>query len=116
MATVRDEQKRDKGLLFCKTYCFFALRVAVDVDVVFAYKHYVDVLPSSLGLQKHRKQPEKFYFLTNYFVIVHLSRLYIMSDNTRSFWPGVKYNFTCEIIKLPCQRSVRLSVKMALKF
>ena len=52
MATVRDAQKRDKG-------CFFAVCVAVDVDVVVAYKHYVDVLQSSLGLQKHRKQPEK---------------------------------------------------------
>ena len=37
----------------------FAVRVAVDVDVVVAYKHYVNVLQSSLGLQKHRKQPEK---------------------------------------------------------
>ena len=108
MATVRNAKKRDKGLLFCKSKPNPAVRVAVDVDVVVAYKHYVDVLPSSLGLQKHRKQPEKFYFLTNYFIIVHLSRLYIMSDNTRSFWPGVKYNFTCE--------SESLSVKMALKF
>ena len=59
MATVRNAKKRDKGLLFCKSKPNPAVRVAVDVDVVVAYKHYVDVLPSSLGLQKHRKQPEK---------------------------------------------------------
>ena len=61
MATVRNAKKRGKGLLFCKSkpIAFFPFALPVDVDVVFAYKHYVNVLQSSLGLQKHRKQPEK---------------------------------------------------------
>ena len=50
-----------KGLLFCKSkpIAYLPLSVAVDIDVVVAYKHYKNVLQSSLGLQKHRKQPEK---------------------------------------------------------